>query len=52
METQVMEFGLKADDVFDRRKWKNEVKRAAPATFVNGEKPGFKEEKDSLLQPY
>jgi len=29
METQVKEIGLKTEDIFDRRKWRDGVKRRA-----------------------
>jgi len=44
-ETQVQEIGLKAEDAFDRRKWRDEAKRTALQSesghLVNVEKPGF-----------
>jgi len=45
METQVKETGLKAVDTFDRRKWKDGVKRTALRWIRSPpwtEKPAFK----------
>jgi len=45
METQAKEIRLKAEDVFDSKKWKDRVKNIIevnPANSVNGEKFGFK----------